>query len=131
MKDHEGDVRGFYWTRKAWYSKSMTEDKKREIMFGFYAPGGGTSGEMCMRWHDLGGHWVPRIEVFRDAWDALYQFGDILRELAERDNQNITEEDFVEILKGCGFEDQTPYEDPTGDFNKQTNRCPACGKPTI
>jgi len=43
-------------------------------MFGMYVKGGGTSGEMAMRWHEIGGKKVPRLEVFSDAWSALVLF---------------------------------------------------------
>ena len=108
MKDHEGCVRGFHWGTRTWYAS----ERDQAIMFGMYDPnGGGTTGEMAMRWHDLDGM-VPRLEVFCDAWDALQQFTDVLAILAGHDGENITEEKFVNILKSCGVQDLTAYESP-------------------
>ena len=109
MKDHEGCVRGFIWSSKAWYSPGVVDGP--EVTFGMYEPGQGTSGEMVMRWHNLGSM-VPRLEVFCDAWDALQQFQDVLVELAKHDAENITDEEFVTILKTCGVQDLTEYETP-------------------
>ena len=109
MKDHKGFVRGFYWPARSWYAMSGRDP---EIMFGMYAPEGGTSGEMAMRWHDLGDRLTPRLEVYCDAWSALQQFMDVLVELAEHDNEYIAQEEFVAILKACGVQDQTEYESP-------------------
>ena len=109
MKNHKSAVRGFYRSSKAWYAMA---DRDIEIMFGMYYPddGGGTTGEMSMRWHDLGKALpVPRLEVYCDAWDALQQFQDVLAILAEHDSEDITEDEFAIILQRCGVQDLTPY----------------------
>ena len=118
MKDHEGAIRGFYRVSKAWYSR---DDRDIEVMFGMYYPndGGGTSGEMAMRWHDLDGL-VPRLEVYCDAWSALKQFTDILAELADRDGENIPEEEFVSILLQHGVKDLTEYESQRANYKRKS-----------
>ena len=108
MKDHTGCEPGYYWTAKAWYAKA--NNCYDEITFGMYdLIGGGTSGEMIMQWKELGGETVPQLKVFTDAWSALALFGDVIAELAKHDNENITQEQFIDILKDCGFKDLTPY----------------------
>ena len=108
MKDHTEYTRGFYWTKKAWYAEIAGN---RDIVFGLYCnPHGGTTGEMKMYWIDLKGKETPRLECFNDAWSALSLFDDLILKLAEYDNQDITQEQFVDILLSCGFEDLTPYE---------------------
>lgn len=117
MKDHSGCVRGFVWSSRAWYAESVK--CQNAIHFGMYAREGGTSGEMTMRWHDLGGKSVPRLEVFDDGWSALFLFQNLLEKLAEYDNKTISQEQFVEILKTCGFEDLTEYKNPYGKTTRE------------
>lgn len=99
--------RTFYASHLAWYGKQLYD--QAEIMFGI--DGGEYHGEMAMRWHDIKG-WVPRLEVFDDAWATLAQLPDVVAALAERDNENVTPEEFMDILKELGFEDVTTYENP-------------------
>ena len=73
---------------------------------------GGTSGEMFIRWEQVGNKRHPQLQVFDDAWSALALFGDLLQKMSEVDNHNISEASFVELLKSCGFEDMTPYDSP-------------------
>jgi hypothetical protein len=106
---HKGDVRGFIHSTQAWYRESlMLEDGVvDEVMFGFYASDGGTSGEMPMRWETLNGEPVPRLCVYDDAWHALYQLNDVLAKLANADGDKISPEEFCELLVSCGFVDMT------------------------
>ena len=108
MKDHSGRERAFIWSSRAWYAQSVINGD--EVMFGMYARDGGTSGEMGMRWIELGNKKVPRLEVFDDAWDVLAMFTDLIQVLGEHDNKNITPQEFVDILKSCNFSDFTEYE---------------------
>jgi len=111
MKDHEGCVRGFYWSNKAYYAKSLPKELP-EINFGMYAEEGGTSGEMSMVWRNIGNKDTPQLRCFCDAWSALSLFPDLIKKLGEHDSEDITDEQFVEILKKCGFKDLTPYKAP-------------------
>ena len=113
MKKHDGSVRGFYHLSKAWYGKGCLEssDILDEVMFGFYHKDGGTTGEMSMRWKELGGKEVPKLEVFDDGWHALNEFKDVIQKLADVDNLNINPEQFCEILLDCGFENLTPEKE--------------------
>lgn len=108
MENHDGCERAFHWSAKAWYAKA--NDSYDEINFGMYdLKGGGTSGEMTMKWIDLGNRSVPQLQVFDDSWSALTLFNDVIVELGKRDSECISQEEFVEILKGCGFKDATAY----------------------
>ena len=108
---HEGCIRGFYRSSKAWHHRV---GNLPEVMFGMYGEDGdGTTGEMSMTWHDLGrGQLTPRLEIFCDAWDAMQRFRDVFAKLAEHDDEDITEAEFAEILAGCGLVDITKYESP-------------------
>lgn len=114
MKDHSRMKRGFSRYTEAWYAKvnPLTNGVSEEIMFGLYAPEGGSTGEMGMRWKELGGKPTPRLECFSDAFDALTTFSDVLARLAEfdRPGPEMTPDDFCAILRDCGFEDRTARE---------------------
>lgn len=106
--------RGFYWTKKAWYSKrSMLEHHKHEVMFGLYCEDGGTNGEAAMHWVDLGTYGLAaRLEAFQDSWEMLASMPDLVAKLGELNGKRVTEEQFIETLLELGFEDITPYDDP-------------------
>ncbi len=69
---------------------------------------------MTMRWVDLGkpARAVPLLRVFNDAWSALASFTDLLDLLRANDSESMTQDEFVDLLLICGFEDLTPYESP-------------------
>ena len=112
MKSHEGCRRGFHWTSKAWYAEANRFPK--EITFGMYAADddGTTSGEMKMQWVELGKRLTPQLCVFDDAWSALATFSDLIQRMAEVDSEDISEEQFVNMLLACGFKDLTKYQHP-------------------
>lgn len=113
MSNHNDCKRGFSWFDKAWYAGTARADEQPHITFGLYHPEGGTTGEMQMVWEDIGRQpLTPRLCVFDDAWTALASFDDLLRAMAETDGQCITQEQFVEMLLACGFEDMTEYARP-------------------
>ena len=101
--------RGFHWLNKAWYAEA-NKLKNGNITFGIYSTEGGTTGEMTMEWIDLSGKSVPRLQCFDDSWKALASFTNLIDALGLVDDKNITEEEFVKILLGCGFTDLTKYE---------------------
>lgn len=108
MTDHEDCSRGFYRSSKAWYAEVCKD--RLNVNFGMYHKYGGTSGEMSIEWIDLNNRLVPRLQAFSDSWSALSLFPDLIQELAKVDSKDITEDQFVVILKKCGFQDLTPYE---------------------
>jgi hypothetical protein len=58
MKNHEGMVRGFHWSNKAYY-KDVIDGM--EVNFGMYDPNdGGTTGEMTMKWVYLDRKFSPK-----------------------------------------------------------------------
>jgi hypothetical protein len=109
MKDHSGCERGFHHVSKAWYGKTALQNSEEidEVMVGFYHPEGGTTGEFGVRWLPLDGDITPKLEVFNDAWHALYQFQDLLGALAELDEKDITPAQFCELLLSFGIKDLT------------------------
>lgn len=103
-------VRGYYRTSKAWYATEKDKHEPR-IEFGFYHKDGhrGTIGEMSMCWKYLNDKMVPYLYAFDDSWEVLSTFTDLLKEMFQWDNKNITEEQFVQLLNQTGFTDLTPY----------------------
>ena len=118
--------RAFYWTDKTEYGEAGLQPKnvQHEVLFGLYAPnsGGGTRGEMAMRWYVCGNHIAPRLEVFDDGWGALAEFVDLLRVLALRADENITPQQFIELLQIRGFVDHTPYAQADEEFELDGGR---------
>ena len=110
MKNHEGCRRAFHHSSKSWYGIHLK--KPPTVHFGMYHSDGSTSGEMAMEWTELPGAWVPELRVFDDGWNALSLFPDLIERLGDLDDENISDDDFVNLLLELGFEDITEYEDP-------------------
>ena len=107
MRNHKGDIRGFIHSGSAWYASSMPGPEKDSISIGMYAPDGGTSGEFMIDWVELNGKFVPQLAAFDDAWSALENFTDMLKEMAKLDSKGVTPQKFCEMLKSIGIEDLT------------------------
>ena len=109
-KDFSDCMRAFYSVSAAYYARP---GDPHEVMIGMYHPGGGTSGEFAIRWHELGTLTrkisAPRLEVFDDGWAALAHFRDLLKWLASKDGKNITHDELVAQLKAMGLQDRTAY----------------------
>ena len=104
-------IRGYHRTSRAWYATEKDKHEPR-IEFGFYHKEGfpGTTGEMSMRWKYLDGKLVPYLHAFDDSWKVLSTFTDLLEKMAQWDNKNITEDQFVQLLDKTGFIDLTKYQ---------------------
>lgn len=110
---HAECLRAFVIKSEAWYASLLPPtDKLDEISIGMYHPGGGTTGEFAIRWHDLARRSVPRLEVFHDGWDALLQFRDVLDWLASVDGQCPTPQDVAAVLRSLGVQDRTDRTNP-------------------
>lgn len=113
MDKHSQCVRGFSIASEAWYSKVFADDDDLDhINVGMYNPAGGTTGEFCIRWIDLGGNASPKLEVFDDAWGALQLFADVLRWMAEVDGKNVCVKEFADALRAMGVKDLTQRHEP-------------------
>ena len=107
-------IRGFHILSQAWYADANLRGKfpakfLDDVTFGMFDEDndGGTTGEMSLKWYELGGKVVPKLECFNDAWEVLAEFSDVITELGKVDSRNITPDEFAEILKSCGFKDMT------------------------
>lgn len=110
MIDHSNYVRGFIWSSRAYYAQPSREPDS--ISFGLYDRDGGAACEGYVTWYDLGGKIEPRLEVFGSNWSEIFAFEDLFGTFSKLENESISPEKFVEILKSCGFEDFTAYENP-------------------
>jgi len=106
---HEGDIKQFVQLSRAWYAESNLRhsDAKDEVIFGFYSPEGGTSGEMVVRWVKLSGEYVPKLTVYSDSYSALSNMHDLIDLLGQHDSEDPTPEEFCNYLLQCGFIDAT------------------------
>ena len=110
---HDDCIRGFTILSEAYYAKACQQKGTLdEIMVGMYHPDCGTTGEFGIRWKLVGNEASPRLEVFNDAWDALQQFGDLLKWMASVDGQRISPQEFAEALRGMGIIDRTERANP-------------------
>ena len=115
MRDHEGCKREFVIESEAWYygANPFRDGVTEAINLGLSGEDGGTSGEMFVRWHNLGGSNAARLESFYDSWSALWQFRDVVEAMAELDDgDGPTPQEFAELLKDHGFTDATLRNDP-------------------
>ena len=115
MKNHNGDIRGFYHLSESWYAEASLKNTTYidEVMLGFYPVNGrGTSGEFAIRWMILNNRKVPYIECFDDSWHTLNEFKDVIEKLAEIDGLNATPKKICHLLLSLGFKDMTPRETP-------------------
>lgn len=115
MSKHDGDYKGFVQLSRAWYGDANLTNKsevKDRVTFGFYSIDGGTSGEISVEWIDLNDKFVPKIEIFSDAWSALSYMHNLIDLLGKHDNEDSTPEEFCKYLLQCGFKDRTPEENP-------------------
>jgi hypothetical protein len=109
-KNHHGMIKGFTQLSKSCYGETILKgaDYVDSVYFGFYAPGrGGTTGEVLVKWINLGGKIVPQLTVLSDAWSALSQFSELIDLLGQHDSEDPTPEQFCQFLLKCGFVDRT------------------------
>jgi hypothetical protein len=126
MKEHEGCVKAFHWTGKAYYGRdgrTFTDGSLDEIMIGMYAPEGGTSGEFGIRWYELGGKVTPQLRVWDDAFDVLGRFQDLLSFLAEHDSEGVSASTVAVFLRNAGYQDMTAYDSPYSDDRFLCSQC--------
>lgn len=105
-EDEEKPQLAFHWTAKARYAQTVAVPA--EIMFGQYFRSGGMTAEMAMRWHEVGGRTIPRLECFTDGFALLAELQPLIKALATLPD-TFTQEQFVDLLKAQGFVDFTLY----------------------
>jgi hypothetical protein len=105
-------TRGYHWTSRAWYADACRRpDITDEVTFGLYCTDGGTTGEMTMKWVDLGPYAAAQLCVFNDAWKVLASMTDLIGALG-RLGEHVTAEQFCAVLRNLGFKDLTAYATP-------------------
>lgn len=117
--------RAFYHTNESWYADALrrgrASDYVDEVHFGIYHDGGGTSGEMSVRWYNLVSGKPPaaRIECFEDAFAALASMPDLIEALGKVGGTDIQPEAFCALLLRLDFTDETkrtaPEEESEGE----------------
>lgn len=106
-------IRAFYLSGGSW-SGAFTY--KPNVAFGIYYKEKGWICKAYMHWFDLwSGDMIPNLNVCPDFWLWFDEFSDVLLELKKVSSKNITDVEFVEILKKCNFKDLTKYDNPYKD----------------
>ena len=127
MRNHEGCIRGFYRSVKAYYARfeevegEFKPTEPVDIMIGMYHPDGGSSGEFSIVCDDALG---PQLRAWCDGWSALNtNFLDLLKELEKWDDEDPTEEEVANLLLSLGIHDLTKYSrtlhDPIDKFREE------------
>jgi hypothetical protein len=78
------------------------------VMFGYRDnKSGGVPGEISMNWQVLDHEIVPFLKCWNDGWSSLASFPEVIAWLGERNDENITPQQFCQFLQSCGFVDET------------------------
>lgn len=105
---HDGGKRGFTRVAKAWCASTSLPAIELEVFrIGVYHEPGGTTGEFCVCWERLGSKLTPRLKAFDDSWSALLEFNGLLTAMANVDGEDITPDQFHQLLLDEGIEDLT------------------------
>lgn len=101
-------IRGFSCLSKAWYGNDFSYLPYEDcVTFGYYYKDGSTSGEMSFIWDKIDDKLVPHLEIYSDAWSMLSKCHDLIDLLGNYNNNDLTVEEFIQILSKCGFKDLT------------------------
>lgn len=119
----KGDLcRGFNIQSQAWYGGAVKKTELSEFIdemsIGIYANGydEGTHGEFMIRWTQLSGKMVARLEAFDDSWAVFPLFQDMFELMPLVDSgwhaggDSITITDFAAKLVELGYVDCTRRE---------------------
>lgn len=120
---YEGLQRGFWIHSQSWYASTSSGSSfigraKEEIWLSFLVPepqaddGFGADGEVFIRFYELSGRLVPKLEVFHDSWPALVAMPDVLAWLVEHTVAGFTPAQLAEQLLSMGFIDRTNRVNP-------------------
>jgi hypothetical protein len=102
-------IRGFHHLKEAWHGL-IDDNCEDEVMFGLYDSQGGCEFELAVRWHNLQGDIIPRLEIFSDGLTSLGELRDVMSELESWHNRHFTPYDLCRMLKEHGFIDLTKRE---------------------
>lgn len=72
-------------------------------------------GEFAIRWYDLNGVWVPRLEVFDDCWRALARLPELIALLGDLNNASVSPLALCDHLTAIGFQDITANYAPESE----------------
>ena len=102
------NMRSYVIHSQAWYAKTVLLERDPVEEIAFYDTT--LRGEASMTWHRLAGTITPQLCVYDDGGAVLWSMRGVLADMATLDNQRITPERFVELLKVHGFRDATNRE---------------------
>lgn len=110
MKTTPEYEKGYCLSHKRWPDQLFDGETAR-IMIGLYSDQGG-NGEMAISWLDIGDNKpIPRLEVFSDGWQLLYQIApELLPRLVELAKPGLLgpePDEVAAVLDSIGFRDMT------------------------
>lgn len=106
-------INAFEHIRAAWYGDhALEEEVFDEVRFGKYPQNGGPAiTVITLRWQEGKTFGGATLSVESADWPLLYQYREVLQELASVSNRPVTPGDVIEILKGHEFVDVTEVVD--------------------
>lgn len=113
----------FYCSNLAYYAKALNKDQ--ETMICMDLEDDEYYGEFAIRWIELGGESIPKIEAYDDSWKALFSAPDLIEYLTKVNNKDVTQVELVNALISLGFTDRTSYiplEDETEKTSLEISR---------
>jgi len=111
-----GSTLGFIHLKEAHYADSALSERSDglldEITVGKYDDDGGCRWEFCLCWYDCIGMNSPRLEIYSDAWEAFSECKEMWAFFTEWSEDALSPDFLSRHLRGLGFEDRTPRENP-------------------
>ncbi len=72
---------------------------------------------LYMDWCEIGGKTESHLVIPNDVWSEIIQFCDLWQNLSKPRYRFLTQGQFIEILKECGFKDLDSYKKNTRLIN--------------
>jgi hypothetical protein len=101
MMDNDERLRREYHVNSESYCRVM--GIVAAVTFGLYGKGGGTAGQLCVFWVELGHEVTPQLQAYRDSWHVLATFPDLISRMGEATAQTFSPDAFCQLLQDCGF----------------------------
>lgn len=105
----------FIQLSRAWYGETCLKDRRNisdEVTVMVTTDDEGGFSEFTVKWEILQGKLCPKVGLFSDAWRLFRLLPDLFDELANRQDQDPTPEEFCDLLQELHFIDATEEANP-------------------
>lgn len=99
---------------RTYYAEDLGK-KDNEIYINFYDEESGKQADFNIEWVDLSNKMAPRLRMFHDCWTSFSMIPELFTALESVDNMNPSIDVIANILKSCGFVDNTAYKIEVGE----------------